>query len=243
MDLVEVKEGFTHRHPWELARAKSVLSILAQYDTSGTVADVGAGDIFFATLLADQIGHDVLAVDIGYDTVGRVGKVIKFNHISELPHEGVDLLLLMDVIEHIEDVDAFLNELMPKIKPGGTILITVPAYQFLFSAHDVFMLHYRRYNKKLLRSTLAKQPVQIERMFNFFTSLFFARSAALALEKIKGPSKERGAADWQHDEDKPLTKLVTKVLTADYKLNNVLSKIGITLPGLTLCAICRKKPL
>jgi SAM-dependent methyltransferase len=242
MDLVELKDGNAHRHPWELARAKSVLSILATLDTNGTVADVGAGDIYFAGLLADQIGHDVLAVDIGYDTVGREGKVVKFNHISDLPHEGVDLVLLMDVIEHIEDVDAFLNELMPKIKPGGTILITVPAYQSLFSAHDVFLLHYRRYNKKLLNATLAKQPVKVDRMFYFFTSLFFARTAALAVEKLKGPGKADGVGNWKHAEDTAITKLITGVLNTDFKLNNVLSKIGITLPGLTLCAICRKKP-
>ncbi len=242
MDLVELKEGNAHRHPWELARAKSVLSILSQMDTRGTVADVGAGDIYFAGLLADQIGHDVLAVDIGYDTVGREGKVVKYNHISDLPHEGVDLVLLMDVIEHIEDVDAFLNELMPKIKPGGNILITVPAYQSLFSAHDVFLLHYRRYNKKLLHATLAKQPVVVDRMFYFFTSLFFARTAALALEKLKGPPKADGAGNWKHAEDKALTKLITGVLNTDFKVNSLLSKAGITLPGLTLCSVCHKKP-
>ncbi len=241
MDLVEKREGNINRHPWELARAQSVLSIIDQLDTKGTVADVGAGDIYFATLLADRIGHDVLAVDIGYDTVGREGKVVKMNHISDLPDEGVDLVLLMDVIEHIEDVDGFLSELMKKVRPGGNILITVPAYQFLFSAHDVFLLHYRRYNKKLLRDTLAKQPVAVNKMFYFFTSLFFARTAAVAAEKMKGAAKADGVGNWKHGEDSFVTKFITGVLHFDFKVNNLFSKAGATMPGLTLCAVCQKK--
>lgn len=242
MDLVEIKDGNLNRHPWELARAKSVLSLIGSLKFSGTVADVGAGDIYFAGLLANQLNQDVLAVDIGYEEVGKVGRVTKMRHISELPDEELGLVLLMDVIEHIEDVDAFLNELMPKVKPGGTVLITVPAYQFLFSAHDVFLLHYRRYNKALLKSTLAKQPVQLDKMFYFFTSLFFARSAALAVEKMKGEGKSEGIGNWKYGESHAATRFFTGVLNFDYQVNNMLSKVGIPMPGLTLCAVCRKKP-
>lgn len=241
MDLVEIKEGNAYRHPWELARAKSVLKIISDLRFEGTVADVGAGDIYFAGLLADQLNKDVLAVDIGYEEIGKVGRVTKMRHISELPDEALGLVLLMDVIEHIDDVDAFLNELMPKVKPGGVVLITVPAYQFLFSAHDVFLRHYRRYNRNLLTSTLAKQSVAVERMFYFFTSLFFARTAALAMEKLKGKADADGIGNWKYPETHGITRFITSTLTFDFKLNNLFAKTGLTFPGLTLCTICRKK--
>lgn len=240
MDLVEVKEGNANRHPWELSRARCALKLLDGLNTSGNIADVGAGDIYFATLVADQVGHDVSAVDIEYKESGRVGKVIKYQNMDQLKPESLDLVLLMDVIEHIDDVDSFLKELLTKVKPGGYLFITVPAHQFLFSVHDIFLKHFRRYNKKMMKETMLPHGLIIEKSFYFYTSLFFARALAQMKEKMQKNPTDEGAGNWGFKEDHIVTKAITWILNLDFDVNHTLSKVGIPLPGLSLYALCRK---
>lgn len=240
MDLVEIKEGNVNRHPWELSRARCSLKLLNNLNTSGKIADVGAGDIYFATLVADQVGHDIAAVDIEYTETGRFGKVIKYQNMNELEPESLDLVLLMDVIEHIDDVDAFLTELLTKVKPGGHLFVTVPAHQFLFSVHDVFLKHFRRYNKKMMKDTMDKHGLIIEKSFYFYTSLFFARAIAQMKEKLQKNPTDEGIGNWGFAEDHFITKAITWVLNLDFDVNHILSKAGIPLPGLSLYALCRK---
>lgn len=89
-----------------------------------------------------------------------------------LPYEGekFDLICLFDVLEHIEEDCNSLIEINKLLEDDGRIILTVPAYQFLFSEHDKYLHHKRRYSKKALL-TLAKKtnliPVKISH-FNFF---------------------------------------------------------------------------
>lgn len=67
-----------------------------------------------------------------------------------MPVEGVyDLILLLDVIEHVEHDESFLTHLVGKYSPQkGKIMITVPAFQSIYGRHDAFLGHYRRYHLK-----------------------------------------------------------------------------------------------
>lgn len=241
MDLVELQADNPNRHPWELSRARCSLKILDQFDHNLSYADVGAGDIYFATRVAETIGHDVYAVDIEYPDARKEGPVQKLTNIADLPEDGVDVVLLMDVIEHVEDVDAFFEQLLTRVKPGGQFFITVPAWQFLFSIHDVFLKHYRRYNFKMLKETLDKHNIEIESSFYFYTTLFFARMLSKLFEKFQKTPTDEGIGAWGFAEDHFVTKTIFTVLNLDFDINRLLYKIGIKLPGLSLCAVCRRK--
>ena len=80
-----------------------------------------------------------------------------------------DLILLADVIEHVEQPKKLLKNLKKFLKKDGHILITVPAYHFLFSTKDEILGHYRRYNKKLLKDEL--NGFKIEKISYFNTLL------------------------------------------------------------------------
>ncbi|EKV58027.1 Generic methyltransferase [Brachyspira hampsonii 30446] len=79
-------------------------------------------------------------------------------------------------MEHIEDEKKFLQEVKRLIKSEGTIIITVPAYQWLFSNSDIFYGHYRRYNSKTLRKVLEDNGLEIQKLsyMNFFLFPLFA---------------------------------------------------------------------
>ena len=83
-----------------------------------------------------------------------------FNYSAKaLPFEkdSYDLICGFDVIEHIDDDEAVIKEIKRVLKPGGAVLLTVPAYMFLWSHHDVVNQHYRRYTKYGLRLITGKQ--------------------------------------------------------------------------------------
>lgn len=102
--------------------------------------------------------------------------------LTDLPYDDdtFDLITSLDVIEHIEDDVAVLRELRRVAKPGAALLLTVPAYQSLWSSHDVVNHHQRRYTKRtLLASTDAAgwRPVRT----THFNSLLLPPAAAYRL--------------------------------------------------------------
>lgn len=100
-----------------------------------------------------------------------------------------DLILILDVIEHLDDDFSALKALYYKLKPGGYLLITVPAYQFLWSEHDEINHHKRRYRLKGLKQVVKKAGYQVAYGSYFNTFLFpviaIARSLAKLLPKQK----------------------------------------------------------
>lgn len=84
---------------------------------------------------------------------------------------------MLDVVEHIEDDVAALAAMKSCLKPGGKILIAVPAHQWMWSAHDVVNHHHRRYSKGTLVSAIEKAGLK-PRKLGYFNSLLFPLAAA-----------------------------------------------------------------
>jgi len=81
--------------------------------------------------------------------------------IQDLPVAPVyDTILYIDVIEHIEEDAKELSAAKERLSPGGHLIILVPAHQFVFSPFDASIGHYRRYNKKMLKSVIPSGFIQ-----------------------------------------------------------------------------------
>ena len=104
-----------------------------------------------------------------------------------------DLICMFDVLEHIENDEKALNSLKPLLKSGGKLIITVPAYQWLFGKHDKIHHHYRRYSKQLLISVASAEKYNIEFVtyFNFF--LFPLAVISKVLDKFIKSRKSLGS--------------------------------------------------
>jgi SAM-dependent methyltransferase len=92
--------------------------------------------------------------------------------IPLIPSSSFEVILLLDVLEHLEDDLGYLKVFENALTPGGLILITVPANRFLWSFHDVANSHYRRYSKKLLKRTLASTDLNVVSV-RWWNSLLF----------------------------------------------------------------------
>jgi SAM-dependent methyltransferase len=91
-----------------------------------------------------------------------------------------DLVAALDVLEHIDEDLESLRSLATCLAPGGRILVTVPAYQWMFSSHDRFHHHKRRYRLGALKALAAAAGLKLERV-GYFNSLLFAPIAAARL--------------------------------------------------------------
>jgi SAM-dependent methyltransferase len=240
MDLKE-KTLNTNRHPWELSRAQCIFNLIRKRQLK-RFADIGAGDRFFARKLLTIDSAAVYAVDSEYDDeMICVDGVNCLNNISKLPAKSFDSLVLMDVLEHIEDDDIFLKEALDKLVIDGTLFITVPAMQFLFSSHDRFLNHYRRYSRARLLALLNKNGLEIERCFYFYTGLFFFRLISLIKDRLMPKKEQVGIGAWSFPEKNLFTQCIIRFLNMDFFINRLLGKCHIYLPGLSVVAICRKK--
>lgn len=243
MDLTEKTKNL-NRHPWELSRSYNILKLVKNYSNDFVYADIGAGDKYFTSKLLSLTKGEVFAIDNEYNK-SKILKdgIICLNDKSLLENSSIDCIIMMDVLEHIENDDAFLEDVLKKLKPNGKLIITVPAMQFLFSPHDIFLKHYRRYSRKRLINLLQKHEVVIEQNYYFYSTLFLLRSLSLLIDKLKSNKQNNtGIGMWKYDKNHFITKFISKMLNIDFFINRFFSKIFIRLPGLSVLAICRKRP-
>jgi SAM-dependent methyltransferase len=123
-----------------------------------------------------------------------LGEVLQ-GRLEELPwsENSFDLITCLDVIEHTPDDRRTLAELRRVCRPGGFLLVTVPAHQFLWSAHDVYNHHYRRYSRRRLRDTALSAGWTVSRM-SAFNSLLFAPAAVVRLARRGSAGDGEGSA-------------------------------------------------
>lgn len=247
MDLCE-QDIQPFRHPWESSRAATILTVLKQYlsPTSKNVLDMGCGDAYFAnSLLQTFPDKSMAAIDLNFTDehlmyLRQTYPSIHFGtHLQ--PHEKFDLIILMDVIEHIEDDIGFLSSLtQTHLNSGGQVLITVPAFQSLFSGHDVFLKHYRRYSRRQLLKTISDCGLTTQHSGYFFSPLLIPRVLNLLKEKLFPTTRDdqQGIANWTHGA--LVSNTISSILYISNWLGLQLSKVGVHLPGLTTWTICKK---
>ena len=262
MDLKEARlTGYVvqARHPWELARREVVADLIRRHVPAvvgrpARVLDLGCGD----TWLIEQLAQDLPAahfagVDIAfppqmvenlnrrYAAQGQSLRVYDQLAAQAAADPGpVDLVLLLDVIEHIEDEIGFLREMAqhPGIGPDTRVLITVPAFQQLFCAHDTFLAHYRRYTLRSLRQRTSTGGLACEAGGYFFATPLLPRAIRALAERVRPPQGEaKGIGAWAGGP--ALTRLLYQGLRWDYRVGRGLQRLGLRLPGLSVFMVGR----
>lgn len=169
------------KHWWFVARrsiTRRIVQRVAPPGTARVIIDVGCGTgANIASLASD---YRCAGIDTTEDAI-RFARLrfpeVTFVHddfpsglSSLLP--AIDILLCMDVIEHIKDDRAFLAKLTENLRPGSHLLLTVPADMALWGQHDVTNDHFRRYDRQSLERTWAGLPV-VPRLVSYFNSRLY----------------------------------------------------------------------
>lgn len=175
MDIKEIEIlGSNIAHHWYYrSKAKAMTRLIATINPS-TILDVGAGSGFFSRyLLATSSAQEAWCVDISYSEnsdAQEMGKPVHFRLSVEMVN--ADLVLLMDVLEHVEDDVGLLMDYASKVPSGTRFLISVPAFQFLWSGHDVFLEHKRRYQLNQIENVIEKAGLKVTCGVYYFGAVF-----------------------------------------------------------------------
>lgn len=148
------------RHWWWRSREAYVVDRLERVcqragGTALRILDVGCGDGLFFDRLERFGAVEGLEPDGSLVVDPRWRDRIQIGRLDDLPSAPrYDLVLMLDVLEHIaDDLDA-LRRVRGILRPGGTLVLTVPAVGWLWSRHDEVNEHHRRYDRRGLRSVL-----------------------------------------------------------------------------------------
>lgn len=200
--LFHIHHDLEERHWWFRARRRSILELGASLlPAGGRVVDVGCGtgaDIAAFPASYDRHGLDASETAIRFARE-RHGD-IRFD-VAAFPDGGVevvasaDLVLLCDVLEHIEDHEGFFRSLISTMKPGAHLLTTVPADPRLWSPHDEVYGHYRRYTRAALAGVWEGLPAEVRLLAPFNRILYPAVRVARMLASRRGRSWGRGEGD------------------------------------------------
>ncbi len=181
-------------HWWYRARRRILadyLTRVADLPSEACILEIGCGTGHNLPMLARFGTVDAIEIDEAARAVAadRLGKPVGTAPLPTLP--GVergryDLIAVLDVVEHIGDDVGALRGMAECLAPGGRILITVPAHQWMWSAHDTVNHHHRRYSKATLDAAIAAAGLRHNGLRYFNSLLFPVAVAARVAGKLTG---------------------------------------------------------
>ena len=140
---------------------------------------------------------------------------------------------MLDVVEHIQDDTGVIKDVYNVLGPNGTFIATVPAYQWMWSQHDVVHMHYRRYNRKNFNKLLTDNGFEIV-FSSYYNHLLFLPAVLKRFADFLMGNKKN---DNPVDEVSPfLNKLFTKIFTYESKFLHFLKPPF----GLSIVTIAKK---
>jgi hypothetical protein len=205
MDLIEsgVRDPIKHwyyQHKYWFIKNSSLRKIKGE----NSLADIGAGSALFSReLLQKGLVNKVVAVDTGYLKESEIKDGITYRR--SVNYSGFSHFLLTDVLEHVEKDGDFLSRVVTEADINSVFIITVPALMSLWSGHDVYLKHFRRYNKGQLRLLVEDSGLRVKSIRYTYLTVFLA---ALLQRKFFG--KKSGNS--QMKENSLFTSLVMQIM-------------------------------
>jgi SAM-dependent methyltransferase len=198
------------------------------------ILDVGCGaGLFFDAL--ERLGH-VEGIESDRLAAAQAGRWRDRIHIGELddtfqPESSFDLILLLDVVEHVDRPDRLLRRAAGLLVPEGRIVVTVPAFNWLWTSHDALNHHVERYTAKDMRDLLNDAGLTAIETSYLFQSLLLPKLLVRAKEALTAPAARVPHVPW---------RAVNLVLQAWYRSEYVIA--GWLPFGSSVLAIAQRPP-
>lgn len=236
-DLYQQMRDLEDRHWWFMGRRAIVRSLLqkAGLTKDAKILDLGCGTGGNLAMLSEF--GEVLGVELDEQAAQLarergVAPVVrgKLPDALPLPSNTFQCVTLLDVLEHIADDRATLKTVNGLLAPGGYVLLTVPAFAFLWGPHDVAHHHQRRYRAGQLRDVLEENGFQITTL-SYCNSWLFPIAAVVRLARRWLPAGNAGAE--LALPPAPVNRLLAAVFASEqYLLPHMKLPFGISLVAL-----------
>lgn len=182
------------RHWWFTARRRildGIIERVVKPPKDARILELGAGTGHNLAMLS-RFGRveaselDPIARELASERLGRPVVEAALPDLTMFPADSYDLIALLDVLEHVPDDRGSLKAIHGLLKPGASLLLTVPINPWMWSAHDVAHHHQRRYRKNEIRRLADEAGFEIS-LLSPFNSLLFPPIAAVRLAgKVTG---------------------------------------------------------
>ena len=233
-----------NKHWWFVARRRIVTALVHRFapTTEGAwkICELGCGTGGNLAEWADS--HDVVGVDASPRALEfaqrRLGDRVTIGRLPSplpLPSGSFDVVLSTDVFEHIEEDSASVESAIELLRPGGVLIATVPAYQWLFSPRDRHHHHFRRYGKRQFTELFNRPTTEVE-LISHYNSFLFPPAAAARLWSKWFPS--RSSSQDVKIPAAPVNRLLTSIFASELHL--LRRRIGMPF-GLSLVAVVRRR--
>lgn len=224
-------------HWYYVSKGRALRTLLGKADVP-EVLDVGAGSGVFARQFLDAgVCRRAVCVDPNYpdEHIERKGeREIEFRRSVEDVTQ--QLILMIDVLEHVEDAGALLRNYLDRAPTGAHVLLSVPAFRFLWSGHDVFLEHRRRYTRGQVEALVRGAGLEVVRSRYFFAVLF----PLIALLRLYDRWRLRGGAVAPRSALSRLPSLVNAMLTSLHSLERISLFRLNRLAGLSVFCLARR---
>lgn len=224
---------------WEEIRASKILNLMNKHNID-TLWEIGAGNGSVSRYLS-RFGKVVYCVEplkSGASTLAKLGFTTFWGTLEslQLPNSSVQAIGLFDVLEHIEDPAEILSEVNRCLEPGGYLILTVPANNWLFSDFDISIGHFRRYSRKKLNLLLKGNNFSVLRIDYFFMILVLPALILRAIPYRLGRRRNITHVLRNNTNQSKILALFKPFILASIKFEELLR-----IPtGLSLVAISRK---
>lgn len=241
--LYEQMAVIEDKHWWFVSRQKIIETILLnkilirQRKLKILDAGCGTGETlrFLSSYSKNVIGMELdhKAAELAREKSKVPIFIGKLPEDMPFPKNYFDLIVLLDVLEHIEDDQETLNILTSRLKPGGHLLITVPAFQFLWSNHDESHHHKRRYRLKEISTKLEISGLNI-RYASYFNTWLFPIISMIRFGKSKFNLFSN--SDDQFLPHPLINECLTKIMSSERHI----LRFGKLPFGVSIAALCQK---
>jgi len=163
---------------WFKHRNNCIISLINKFPPSGRILDIGGGNGFVSQRIQKE-GYPISLLEPGEVGARNAKNIREIDEVinctfedAKFPNDYLDNVGLFDVLEHIEDDGEFLKRIWSVLKPNGYVYATLPAYNSIWSYSDDHAEHFRRYNKKKIKSLLGGS-FSLQYFSYFFSALLF----------------------------------------------------------------------
>lgn len=251
-DQFQLHAEIEERHWWFRGRRAIVRRMLAEIAPPGTgrrIVDVGCGTgANIASLTDAYVCHGIDPSSEGIVLARKRFPGVTFTcglaPDAFSPEErDADVMLAMDVMEHVPDDFLFASSLLAALKPGGHLLITVPADAALWSAHDDAFGHYRRYSRPRLERVWRDLPVTPLLVSHAMARLYPAVRAVRGWNRLRGHAAGRAGTDFTMPPG-PVNALLERLLAGESRrlVATLANPARAYRRGVSLIAILRREP-